>query len=218
MTQPAHGQNILTARQQLIYISSMTIKPELPTPQLVDRFYSQFDQDERYALGDRAILKLVQAMPHNDVIEDVLLKVCAINQLYSTQIYATVVMARHICTLKIDPLLAKHDTGIVDKIAKAPIGKDGRNCYSFATKYCSWHDQMNYPIYDRFVEISLIAYRDHFKFHNFQPGELRKYGTFKAIVELFRTHFGLSQYSLKQLDKFLWLYGKELEAQKQRAQ
>lgn len=186
-------------------------KPDLPTPQLIDRFYQQFQQDDRYAVGDRAILRLVQLMPHNTNLEEILLKVCVINNLYSTQVYATVTMAKHILALQIDAQLAIADTGAVDRIADAPIGENGRNCFSFATKYCSWHDQANYPIYDKYVRGLLVAYRYHYGFDDFEVEKLRKYGYFKSVVETFRSHFGLTQYSLKHLDKFLWLYGKELD-------
>jgi hypothetical protein len=51
----------------------------------------------------------VDAFPGNTQIEDVLLKVTAINRLYSTNLYAVYPMTQHIVGLNIDPRLKEHD-------------------------------------------------------------------------------------------------------------
>jgi hypothetical protein len=184
--------------------------PQIPTSQLIGQFCQKFDRDERNGTSDRAILRLVKLMPLNTDLEEILLKVCAINDLYSTRIFITTDMARHILSLNIDPFLEVGDPDIVDRIARARIGNKERLCFSFATKYCSWHNLLKYPIYDSFVQGMLIAYRDHYHFSRFAVDDLRIYPKFKTVIESFREHFGLSDHSLKEIDKFLWLYGIEL--------
>jgi hypothetical protein len=119
-------------------------------------------------------------------------------------------MAHHIHSLNIDPDLATGSTEIVDKIAAASFSGKKRNVFSFASKYCSWHDQQNYPLYDGFVEQLLLAYRAKDKFARFRNSDLRRYTNYKRIVDGFRGHYTLGKFSFKELDKFLWLYGKTL--------
>jgi len=44
----------------------------------------------------------------------------------------------------------------------------------------------------------------------FKRDELRQYSRYKEIIEGFRVNYGLTQLSFKELDKFLWSYGKEI--------
>lgn len=188
--------------------------PQIPSVELVQHYLDVFQADERYFLADRAILDLVEKFPKNAELEHILLKVTAINDLYGTNIYATFTMAHHIHTLRIDPELAATSTEIVDKIAAAEFSGKPRNVFSFASKYCSWHDPLNYPLYDSYVEKLLLAYRRKDKFTKFKNADLRRYCEYKRIVLSFREHYQLGCFSFKQLDKFLWLYGKELYPKK----
>lgn len=180
-----------------------------PTAELVCEYIRRFEQSERYYRADQAIIKLFRLIPQNKELEDILLKLSVINDLYSTQIFATFEMARHIQTLDIDPELSRHSTQIVNEIAKFVVSGKSRYCFSFATKYCNWHDQDNYPIIDSFVAKLIIAYRDRDKFTTFERNALRDYTRFKEILEAFRRHYGLINFGFKKLDKFLWLYGQE---------
>src|SRR5690242_17117144 len=93
--------------------------PEAPTKRLVERYLGEFRDSDRYFLADRAITKLFTTFPMNKSFDDVLLKVTVLNDLYSTNIYATFEIARHICSLDIDPHLAAKSIDIVDRIAAA---------------------------------------------------------------------------------------------------
>lgn len=44
----------------------------------------------------------------------------------------------------------------------------------------------------------------------FKNADLKRYDSFKRIVSAFREHYGLQRFSFKELDKFLWLYGRKL--------
>lgn len=95
-----------------------------------------------------------------------------------------------------------------------------RDYYSFATKYCSFQSRAfnedSYPIFDSFVAGMLIGIRDaNYKeligndVWKFRNNELRSYKTFRGIINNLREVFGLQDYTYKQIDRYLWLYGKE---------
>ena len=180
-----------------------------PTSDLLRRYIEQFEKDERYYVGDQAIIRLFKLLPSNKDLEDVLLKLSVVNDLYSTNIFATFKMAKHIQSLGVDGELANHSPEVVNRIADVTISGKSYRFFSFATKYCSWHDQDNYPISDSFVERLLLTYQYQYGFAQFEKTDLRDYPRFKGIVEQFQRHFGLLDFGLKRLDKFLWLYGKE---------
>lgn len=81
--------------------------------------------------------------------------------------------------------------------------------YSFATKYCSHHNPEDFPIYDSFVDKVLRYFRDMDGFSEFKNGDLKNYKRFKEILNDFRMFYGLQTYSFKDIDKFLWQFGKE---------
>lgn len=92
--------------------------------------------------------------------------------------------------------------------------------YSFATKYCSFQSRAfgkdSYPIFDSFVAGMLIGIRDTYskelmnnKIWEFNNCELKEYKTFKRIIDDLKRVFGLQNYDYKQIDQYLWLYGKE---------
>jgi len=60
----------------------------------------------------------------------------------------------------------------------------------------------------------LRAYRRKDKFMRFKNADLKSYASFKNIVSSFREHYGLQRFSFKELDKFLWLYGRRLYSKK----
>ena len=81
--------------------------------------------------------------------------------------------------------------------------------YSFATKYCSRHQPERFAIYDSFVEKVLVWFSDEYGFAEFKNEDLRNYPNFKRVLMAFIEHFKLQKYSLKQIDQYLWLLGKE---------
>ena len=190
------------------------IRLQKPSNELVEKYVDIFNKDERYFPADQAIIKLFNAFPENKKLEDVLLKISVINDLYSTNIFGTFKMANHILKLKIDAGLKKGDPLIVHKIAlghgiKSKKTNKEINFYSFATKYCNWHNTDCYAIYDSFVEKVLIAYMQKDSFSKFTKLELKDFKRFKSIINDFSRFYGLSNQNLKMIDKFLWIYGKE---------
>jgi hypothetical protein len=187
---------------------------QAPTNELLDKYIDQFNNDERYYPADQAIIKLFAAFPDNKKLEDILIKISVINDLYSTNILGTFIMAKHIRKLNIDENLRGGDPDIVHKIATGHnirTKKNNReiNFYSFATKYCNWHNRDSYAIYDSFVDKVLMAYKRKDNFSAFKKADLKDFKKFKRIIQVFIDFYGLTQHNLKEIDKFLWIYGKE---------
>ena len=115
----------------------------------------------------------------------------------------------HIKELNIDERLANKDETLVNELAKVKINDKEKNFYSFATKYCSHHDPINYPIYDSYVEKILMHFKKIDNFSNFKRDDLKEYPKFKQILIEFKKYYDIDDYNLKDIDKYLWQLGKE---------
>ena len=186
----------------------MTGHPLAPSPALVNAAIREFEDDPDTSSTDAALTLLFNRFPLNDSLQPVLLKATAVNSLYATNVYALLQVARHILHLNIDPCLANGDPEIVDRVAKFSVKGKSRQILSFASKYCSWHRPEHYPIYDSFVARLLLAYGHRDGFSRFTETELRVYQRFRGVVGDFREFYGLQALTFKQLDKFLWGYGR----------
>ncbi len=189
-----------------------------PTLDFVEHYIHTYNNSDA-GTSNRALSNLVCAFPTNDSLEPVLCKVAAINGLYSTGIGGIYAVAQNILRQQIDSKLVLHDVDLVNQIAPTQFsgGKIRRN-FSFATKYCHFHAPDAFPIYDSYVRRLLWAYikRDsfvHFKsasaFQNILEAD---YGQYKMLISTFQQFYGLGRLGFAELDKFLWLYGKELDA------
>ena len=182
---------------------------ERPTTDYVN---SRLPEFSIFADADAAIQLAFSTWPRNDQRDQVLAKVVLLNRLYSTNIYDVHGMAHHIVAQNIEADLVAGDPLLVGRIAmlKLTTGKS-RNNYSFATKYCAWHEPNRFQIYDSRVDAALWAYQEQFKFGSFRRNELGDYTRFMQIVDTFIDHFHLHDLGRKQLDKFLWLEGRDIK-------
>jgi hypothetical protein len=187
-------------------INEMNKTLQTPTPSLVQKYVTDFENDSECVATDAALTLLVNTFRQNRAIEEVLLKVAAINQLYNAGVRTTAIysVAKLICKLDIDPKIVEGSLDVVNEIAYSIIGENDR--YAFATKYCHWHRPDAYPIYDSKAEAVLLTYQRADGFAQFKKYDLRKYPLYKEVVEKFRNHYGLTGVSFRQLDKFLWRY------------
>lgn len=189
-----------------------TVKNNVPNPsdEQVKHYLRAWDKTENYRLQEDALDKLFFALcPENTDMSDILLKVAALNNFYSTNIFSVYSVAKHILSLNIDDRLKAGDVTLVSDIQKVTINGVEKNFYSFATKYCSHHKPLDYPIYDSYVEKVLCYFRDSDKFTLFKTSELKDYEQLKEILIDFRAFYGLDQYNLKEIDKYMWQFGKE---------
>ncbi len=191
-------------------LSSKT-EQTLPVPSVeqVEYYLEQWENLEDYHLQEDALnLLFFKLSPENRSISDILLKVSVLNDFYSTNIFKVFPVAKHILSLQIDDRLKRGDVTLVDDIKEVIISGKTLNFYSFATKYCSHHRPLDYPIYDSYVDEVLRYYRKKDGFAIFRNGDLKNYVRFKSILEEFRSFYQLDKYNLKELDKYIWQLGK----------
>lgn len=187
-------------------------KVTVPAPSVdeVEKYLKQWDELESYHLQEDALDKLFSELaPDNTNISEILLKVATLNDFYSTNIFSVFPVAKHILSLDIDKRLKAGDVSLVGDIQKVTINGVQKNFYSFATKYCSHHNPLEYPIYDSYVEKMLKYFRNLDGFADFKDDELKDYIRFKGLLVDFRKFYCLEQYNLKEIDKYIWQLGKE---------
>lgn len=112
---------------------------------------------------------------------------------------------------RLDDLIKAGDARAVEKIAEC----DGKNYFSFATKYCCFSEPEKYPIYDSLSIRTLQWFIDERHFCgdkiNFESLRINKdYDGYRSIVNQFRKVYKLNGLCYKNLDKFLWLVGKNM--------
>lgn len=181
-----------------------------PSKEQVELYLKKWESLENYALQEKALDRLFHELcPENWNIEDVLLKCACLNDFYSTNIYSIYPVAKHITALNIDERLAKGDLSLVKDIQNVSIGGKEKHFYSFATKYCSHHNDKAYPICDSYVKKVLKHFRKADSFVRFKNQDLEDYQSFYTVLESFREFYHLEVFSLKEVDKYLWLFGKE---------
>jgi len=177
----------------------------------VEHYLKLWDSLENYTLQESSLRKLfTKTYPLNNDLDDVLIKVCSLNDFYSTNILSPFTVAKHIVKLGIDDRLAKNDLTIVNEITKVEMnGGKIKNFYSFATKYCSHHKPTVYPIYDSYVDQLLMYFKNTDGFDDFSKEDLKIYVQYRRILENFRKYYNLETFDLKQIDKYLWQAGKK---------
>lgn len=187
--------------------------PPTPSPSLISEYLGKWHTSkklENYRLQEASLNLLFSDLcAENKKIEHILLKVSALNDFYSTNIFDTYSVAKHILEKNIDVRLASNDYVLVNEIALVQIKDKTKNFYSFASKYCSHHKPTKYPIFDSFVEIMILHYKKKDGFNAFDKSDLKNYGRFINIISSFKDSYGLKQFSLRDIDIFLWMAGKE---------
>lgn len=181
------------------------IQLKQPTIKYVSSYLANKSLNGQFFGAEPALELLFKKFPNNVQLEEVLLKVTCLNDLYNTNVYATYEMAKHIFKLNIDSRLIAGDKSLVPEIAY--LKHADRHFYSFATKYCNWHYQNKFPIYDQYVDKILWEYSKTYEFSSFKRKDLKEYGKFYVVINDFVKFFNLKTLTLKQVDKFLWLYG-----------
>lgn len=192
----------------------ITKKVPEPTEKNVRCSLKKWKTLQNYKDQERALnMVFGKFCPQNKKIEDVLLKVCALNDFYSTHIFAVYPVAEHILKNRIDRKIDTAEYEIVNKLAKIQIKSKRKNFYSFASKYCGHHKPKDFPMYDYHVERMLMHYkrihRNEDGFPKFKKDDLRNYPKFVQIISEFQNHFRLNKFTLRQIDIFLWLTGRD---------
>ncbi|MEE4196566.1 MAG: hypothetical protein V2I54_02890 [Bacteroidales bacterium] len=187
------------------------MKIETPSPKIVKEYLKRWNTLENYVAQESSLRKLfTKTYPLNNDLDEVLIKVCSLNDFYSTNIFSPFSVAKHIISLNIDDRLEKNDMSLVDDIARVNVnGIREIYFYSFATKYCSHHKPLYYPIYDNYVEKLLMYFKKQNKSFKYTKKDLKTYPKYKEILLTFQSYYNLQEFNLKELDKYLWQCGKK---------
>ncbi|NLT50472.1 MAG: hypothetical protein GXX85_06095 [Ignavibacteria bacterium] len=169
-----------------------------PNPQVVNKYLEKWDSLDNYVMQEKSLMKLFQkTYPCNNDIDDVLIKVCALNDFYSTNIFSPFSVAIHIVSIDIDNRMSNNDLRLVNDIAKVNIKGIQKNFYSFATKYCSHHYPKIFPIYDSYVEKMLLYFKNADHFMVFSKIDLKIYENYVEILKVFQKYYCLTEFNLK---------------------
>jgi hypothetical protein len=178
--------------------AQITVPP--PTSAAIETACTAFDP-----LYEEALADLLNAFPRNNKLPQLLIKVVALNRLYSTQILGVENMARHMATIaNLDARLADGDPHVVDEIAGFSIGSRTWH-FSFATRFCSWHNPDAYPVQDARVDRYLSLLNEQQPFARFLRDPRWTATTFLHDMSSLRSTFHLEHCSFKDIDKFIWM-------------
>lgn len=123
---------------------------------------------ESYSIQEELLRCLAKKYPGHSNKAAVDTKVKLLNLFYSTGIQATNKMSENILSIKdIDKRLSEGDKSLIPEIATLTFDGKKRYNYSFATKYCAYHQPEKFPIYDSIVAMTFISF--------FEKGLLPKY-------------------------------------------
>lgn len=163
--------------------------------------------------ADQGFSELKRHFPDNTNRMQVLLKASAIDKLYSTR-------AGNIYWVANAVVAAMSDLGdshgrqyadvveIVDSISQHKASKHpgSDRCASFASKYCHFFlDERVFPIYDSFALASIKSLLGRVS-RGLTPGR-SEYRDFCERLDLLRVRDGLESVGVRDMDRFLWLWG-----------
>ncbi len=186
------------------------VEHDSPTPDIVSKYIGFHIENAEYSTEKQAVDMLVTAFPRNDHLESVLIKVNCLNSIYQTQIkninlhHVSAEIAR--CR-NLDTLIASGSSEAVNLISKM-----NRNSiiYSFATKYCHVHNRLIYPIFDKWAARTISHYLARPREKTSFTEALRSYQFYIAQISAFRQRFHLEEFSVEDLDRYLWRRGQEV--------
>ena len=184
----------------------------------VRRCSRAFERVDDYPLADRALRPLFTAHRPNTDHASVLAKTVALNGLYRAGVLDIYRMAAHIHRngRQLDHLLAAGDPRAVALVRWGHRIKKRRGSefgfYSFATKYCHWHQPDQYPMYDSYVVVALKTVLRSLDQRDLLRGaDLRDFSTFRRMVAAAKQGVGWKRHGYKGFDQALWIMGKVIE-------
>jgi len=159
-----------------------------------------------YALQEKVLADIFTKYPNNTTLAEVILKVNLLNAFYSTGILDVVTVARHIVKQHVDTDIQNGNVAVIDKIARVKHNGKCWNHFSFATKYCSFHQPQKFPIFDSFIAecFSQLSKNNYFQ-KKFPKNTIRNcYSNFKKFYDEFMTNQPALPKDYKEVDRYLW--------------
>ena len=161
-----------------------------------------------YALQETVLKDVFKQYPNNTTLAEVILKVNLLNAFYSTGILDVVTVATHITNVNnVDARIQSGDDTVVCDIANVFHESKNKavNHFSFATKYCSFHQPQKFPIFDSFIAecFSQLSKNKYFQ-KKFPKNTIRNsYFDFKFFYDEFINKEALPK-DYKEVDRYLW--------------
>ena len=182
-----------------------------PNKKIINEYLVKWDNlEDHYLWQESSLDKLFHKdYKKNTDLNEILIKCSCLNDFYSTNIFLIYPVAKKIFDLNIDKRLKQGDASLVNDIAHVTINGKEKTFYSFASKYCSHHNAIEFPIYDYFVDKMLMHFQKKDKFSNFKKDDLKDYVKFKNILIEFKKYYDIDEFNLRDIDKYLWIAGKE---------
>ncbi|UXN05410.1 hypothetical protein [Bartonella sp. HY761] len=179
------------------------------------KIWNYSEKYKTYREQTGVLTKLFQNKSNDEL--NLLEKIDKLNQFFSTRLNSIFDTMHVIQSIEnIDDRIEKNDITVVNELADGIKAVSGKRCYSFATKWCFHNNRDYYPIYDSYVAQQLILYNERSRYANFIKDDLKDYNQFILIIEAFKSHYNINRLSVRDLDLFLWVKGKE-ENNKQKA-
>ena len=165
-----------------------------------------------YSREDQVLQSVFKAYKGNDSLEAVIAKVCVLNTLYSTRVVKNQIigLAEHIYS--IPELDKKIKAGRIEAFYDISNTTNGINKVPvFASKYCHFHNPIQYPIFDSYSRLALVSINQEYRFAEvFSENSITDYKVYKERLDQFLGSLN-KKYDYKKIDEFLWIYGKSLK-------
>lgn len=169
----------------------------------------------KYFLMDNALSNLFNSMKENKRIEEVLIKVTALDSLYSTNINSykkLKAISEVICeTNNIDVLIGGGEKEAVRIIGQTREWMD--NAFVFASKYCSFHQPEKFLIFDSYSWLALRTICNELGIdHKLKSNPTMDFDAYKNYCDCVNSLIIKCDLrsGYKKIDEFLWLKSKEL--------
>ena len=182
-----------------------------------------YSKMESYRIQEWLLIQLISEYPTHENKSAVETKVKLLNLFYSTGIQAVNLMAKNILSIKnIDDRLNKGDYKLVPQIAKLKVGTgEVRFNYSFATKYCAYHQPKKFPIYDSIVALTFASLFEKgllpkYKYNRGKTDKrntysktefmekLKEYDFYIKVYNHFMEEYDLTSLSYREVDSYIW--------------
>lgn len=193
----------------------------------LEKYHEEVLNDEKYGAEYRLIKNIFKAHPCNNDINTIAMKAAVIDVTNSTHLslhkknISLVNLATVICNIEdFDEKLKNGDPKLVEEIAGNCKEKFDVNLFSFASKYCHYHNLFvygkdDYPIFDNLVSENLHKFSPHCK--KTEPVNWRKnidYISFKKHIDEILTAHGITPEDTEKkprtkFDHFVWKSSRE---------
>lgn len=193
--------------------------PYVPSDSEVAKYLNIWQNLKNYVEQDKALQLLVQKYPNNTNFEEVLLKCTVLNFFYSTNIKQPFIVsvAQHICSIQdFDNRVKNGDMTLPQEIADNSLTYS--YYFSFATKYCSLHNPIAYPISDSLVKGVLYELGKQHNLICIKNKQLDDYKIYTAALDCLVKTFQLNSVisngiiNYRLLDRYLWVLAKTFQS------